>query len=455
MQMYKGLSTITNKVSEAEKENIPHHILDQINLEEQPWTVTNFQSQALRIIREIRSRNKCPILVGGTHYYTEAVLFNDIILPGQDRSTEVVSGVSEPTFPILDAPTSEIRAKLVEVDPKMALRWHPSDRRKIKRSLEIWLQTGRTASQIYNEQKQRKLDLLAGGPGATKEALMANSTLIFWLRADADALNQRLEDRVDAMLASGLVQDLQAITRHERDLITAGIPPDKTRGIWVSIGYKEMSPYLAAIDALSQPDPDLERIKSACIESTKSATRQYAHRQERWIRHHLSRSLTAAGAMDTLYPLDSTKPEHWTIKVRNPAMAITQTFLTGNNDDSTSTLPDPETISEMARETISAIRAGLENRHSKDNTTNTDYGCRHCEVCNKFLMTEKEWTGHLKSRSHFKALAGKRKWEAFKAWQVRQAKSSHRRDHDHNPDPGKGEKEEKEANDDDEKVVNT
>ncbi len=406
MQMYKGLHIITNKIPEIEKQNIPHHILDQIGLEEQPWTVGNFRREARKTIREIRSRGRLPILVGGTHYYTKAVLFHDYLLGGEDASSEGEEGSRE-RFPILDAPTSEMLAKLREVDPKIASRWHPLDRRKIQRSLEIWLQTGRTASQIWEEQSQRRLNLRASEPSAADKPSPAYSSLIFWLMGTGDIIKKRLDDRVDSMLASGLIAEAQGIAKYERELTASGLIIDKTRGIWASIGYKEIEPYLYDLDDAVKSQTQLEEIKASCIDAIKGATRRYARRQDRWISTHFSHALTESDAMDTLYPLDCTNLDEWEANVQQPVVNIIESLLAGN------TPPAPESLSDLARETISRIKAELKQNNTPE--------CRHCEVCDKTLMTEKEWTGHLRSNTHRKALAGRKKWEAFKAWEARQA----------------------------------
>jgi tRNA dimethylallyltransferase len=405
MQMYKGLPIITNKISEVERQKIPHHILDQIGLEEQPWTVSSFRREAHKTIREIRSRGRLPILVGGTHYYTKAVLFNDYLLGSED---EPFTGEEEPRekFPILDAPTSEILAKLREVDPRIASRWHPKDRRKIQRSLEIWLQTGKTASQTYEEQSQRRMNLRTGEADAAGDSSMAYSSLIFWLRAKDNVLKRRLDDRVDSMLGSGLIEEAQGIAAYARDLDSAGTTLDKTKGIWASIGYKEIEPYIFALDDNTKTQTEREQIKGSCIEAVKAATRQYARRQERWIRTHISDALTESRSMDTLYPLDCTNLSNWDNDVHQPATNLTAAFLGGRIRSS------PASLSEMAREILSNIGAELENGNTRE--------CRYCEVCDKTLMTEKEWTVHLRSNTHKKALAGRKRWAAFKAWQGRQ-----------------------------------
>ncbi|GKT84538.1 tRNA isopentenyltransferase [Colletotrichum tofieldiae] len=160
MQMYKGLPIITNKITPAERRGVPHHLLDHIGLDQPTWVVEDFKREANKVIREIRNRGNLPIVVGGTHYYTNALLFEDTLVGADDekpRDSDVKLDDDTSSFPILNEPTDVILAKLREVDPVMADRWHPNDRRKISRSLQIYLQHGRPASAIYAEQRQRKM----------------------------------------------------------------------------------------------------------------------------------------------------------------------------------------------------------------------------------------------------------------------------------------------------------
>ena len=79
MQMYEGLPIITNKIPENERNSIPHHLLGTVSLASEPWTVPKFVHESQRIIQEIRSRGRLPILVGGSHYYTQALLLSNTV----------------------------------------------------------------------------------------------------------------------------------------------------------------------------------------------------------------------------------------------------------------------------------------------------------------------------------------------------------------------------------------
>ena len=160
MQLYSGLPIITNKITVEERKGIPHHLLGCIGLDEPTWVVGTFVKRALGVIEEIRSRGKLPILVGGTHYYTQSLLFRDRLAEAEEDGEggeskkdhhEAQGPIEdlEDKYPILKESTENLLERLQDVDPVMAERWHPNDRRNIQRSLEIYLQTGRKSSDIY------------------------------------------------------------------------------------------------------------------------------------------------------------------------------------------------------------------------------------------------------------------------------------------------------------------
>ncbi|KAI4788202.1 tRNA isopentenyltransferase-like protein, partial [Aureobasidium sp. EXF-8845] len=281
MQLYEGLPVITNKMPEDERDGIPHHLLGCISLNEETWTVGNFVSNALAKISEIRARGRLPILVGGTHYYTQSLLFHDA-LANKSQDEEPVQNAER--LAVLEEPTEVLLAKLREVDPVMADRWHPNDRRKIQRSLEIWLQTGRKASDIYEEQRTRRetagQEVLSDD---TQDAsLLRMRTLVLWVAAQSDMLSKRLDTRVDKMVTQGLLDEVSTLSDFYDSRIADGESIDTTRGIWVAIGYKEFLDYQAALRKGDTSPTQLSKLLAQAIEKTKAGTRQYAKRQIRW-----------------------------------------------------------------------------------------------------------------------------------------------------------------------------
>lgn len=397
LQMYEGLPITTNKISVVERKGIPHHLLGCIKLQEEPWTVKEFLSQATTVISEIRSRGRLPILVGGTHYYTQSLLFEGSVV------TEESEGITQhekqvQDWPVLNAGTEEILQELRRVDPEMAMRWHPNDRRKLRRSLELYLKTGKKASEIYDQQqkvraKQCELTTIDDSLDTDSKSRLGiqaprqHAKLVFWLHASSEVLLERLEKRVDSMITQGLLEEATSMFAFLQHQGRQNIAVDQSRGIWVAIGFKELLPYI-----MDESKP--ASLRQEGIERTKIATRQYAKRQIRWIKLRLQRALDAAGARGNLFLLDGTDLSQWSLEVEGKASTIITDFLLDR------TLPQPESLSCAAKEILLLTE---ENARS----------ARFCETCDKTLMSEQEWIKHLKSKGHKNAIRPKVDWDAL------------------------------------------
>ncbi|KAJ4351378.1 tRNA dimethylallyltransferase, mitochondrial [Didymosphaeria variabile] len=392
MQLYKGLPIITNKITEDEMKGVSHHLLGRIGLEEETWTVGKFVANALGVIDEIRSRGKLPILVGGTHYYTQSLLFKDAL--SEEPLLKIDENQSE-RLPVLDEPTEVLLKRLREVDPVMADRWHPNERRKIQRSLEIFLKTGKPASQVYSEQQSKK-GLSADESGNTSS--LRFPTLLFWVHASKEVLTTRLDARVDKMLEKGLLSEVETLHNFRSDFeARTGQEIDQTRGIWVSIGYKEFMAYQTALCEGSHSEAELAKLKQAAIEKTQAATRQYAKRQVRWIQIKLLNALLAAGQGGNTFLLDLPDVSKWEAAAVRPSTDITERFLLGQS------LPDPASLSEAARDMLNPKR-------DYDLSQRPDlWGKRVCETCGTTSFNENDWKLHLKSRSHRRAVGTNKK----------------------------------------------
>ncbi|KAL5401483.1 hypothetical protein PMIN06_012115 [Paraphaeosphaeria minitans] len=392
MQLYKGLPIITNKITTEEMRGVPHHLLGKIGLDEETWTVGKFVANALGVIDEIRSRGKLPILVGGTHYYTQSLLFKDAL--AEEPKLKIEDDQSE-RDPILDQPTEILLDKLREVDPVMVDRFHPNERRKIQRLLEIYLKTGKPASQIYAEQQSKKEILKADSCDA---ASLRFPTLLFWMHASKDVLTTRLDSRVDKMVENGLLSEVEMLHNFRTEYkARTGQEVDKTRGIWVSIGCKEFSGYQDALCDGSYSDAALAKLKQAAIEKTQAATRQYAKRQIRWISIKLLNALLAAGQGGNTFLIDLPDVSKWDVAAVQPCSDITEKFLSGQP------LPDPATLSEAARDMLNP-------RRDYDLSQRPDlWGKQYCETCGKSCFNGNDWALHVESRSHRHAVNAKKK----------------------------------------------
>jgi tRNA dimethylallyltransferase len=408
MQLYSGLPIITNKITVEERKGIPHHLLGCIGLDEPTWVVGTFVKRALSVIEEIRSRGKLPILVGGTHYYTQSLLFRDRLAEAEENVEETdrheAQGPTEDLedkYPILKESTEKLLETLQDVDPVMAERWHPNDRRKIQRSLEIYLQTGRKASDIYAEQRLAQSTANSADSSSSEDSGLRFPTLLFWIHAETETLRTRLDSRVDKMLQRGLLDEVRTLHDYATEH-SAQQPIDDSRGIWVSIGYKEFSAYTAAVASGTANETDLRVLKDEAVERTKIATRQYAKRQTRWIRIKLLQALQAAQATSSLYLLDGTSIADFATNVLAPAADVTQAFLSGEP------MPEPKDMSEAAAEVLTA--AVIQDPESAASTPKK-WLRQKCELCGVTCVTEKQWEAHARSRAHRRLVSKKRKLE--------------------------------------------
>lgn len=395
MQMYRGLPIITNQIPVEERNGIPHYLLSCIGLEEEAWRIGIFKRETLRLIDDIHSRGKLPVLVGGTHYYTQAVLFKDQTVGenaeiGEEPTEEPEATSSAVKWPILDAPTEVVLQKLREVDPVMADRWHPNETRKIRRSLEIYFQTGRTASEVYAEQKMAKQKTAEEGSSLGTEQLRFPS-MIFWVHAERETLNSRLEKRVDVMVEQGLMTEARTMFDYIQEQQAQGITVDQERGVWVSIGFKELAPYFEALQKGSASAEELETLKQSSIESIKIATRQYSTSQIKWVRNKLWNALSAAGMTHRLYLLDSSDVKNWEQNITEPSEKLVHALI---NDEPT---PDPKSLSELARTTLAAKEAKAEKQKTGASK------CVTCDICQR-TMTSEQWDVHINGVAHRRAL---------------------------------------------------
>lgn len=396
--MYRGLPIVTNKITPAEQQGVPHHLIGNVSLQEEPWHVGVFKREAEGVIEEIRSRGRLPILVGGTHYYTQSLLFDDHLIDDADEKTQppqdgdLEISESSKKHPILAASTEEILAKLREVDPVMADRWHPKDRRRIQRSLEIYLTQGQKASDVYAKQRERKSALQQGDASPNVEEpdriISLESTLLFWVHAGQEVLKSRLDARVDKMVENGLIEEVQTLQKLLELETAASRPPDLTRGIWVSIGFKEFSPYLSTITNPEATEKDKSKALALSIEQTKAATRQYAKRQVRWIRLKLLIALKKADSLRNLYLLDGSDVSNFQRDVSGQAIKVSGDFLGGLE------LPLATEMSPAAAEFLTPSR-------DFDFGDRPDLWIRQtCDVCNVTAVTEANWNFHMQSRGH-------------------------------------------------------
>ena len=243
MQVYRGMDIGTAKATMAEREGIPHHMLDVA----EPWedySVARYVEQAEACCRDILRRGKLPILVGGTGLYI------DSLVSGRDfAAVDSDQGLREALAAEYDALGGEaMHRRLQELDPERAAILHPGDKRRIVRALEVYRLTGMTITE-HDRQTQ----------ALPKRFDAAAIHLNFKNRA---ALYARIDRRVDMMVEQGLFREVEG-------LLAAGLSPESTA--MQAIGYKEVVRSLQG-----------EMGREEAVALIKQSSRRYAKRQLTW-----------------------------------------------------------------------------------------------------------------------------------------------------------------------------
>jgi len=245
MQIYKGMTIGTAAPTPVETEGVPHHMVGVADPAEN-WSAARFVQTADCCIQDILARGRRPVLVGGTGLYLDAVL------AGRTFASGSAGGAvrEELSRQLAEDGIAPLLEELRRVDPESAARLHPADTKRILRALEVWRETGRTISQ-HNAETQ----------ALPPKYQSVKIGLAFRDREDMKALIDR---RVDAMLADGLLDEVQA-------LADRGLPDSATA--LQAIGYKELLPALRGEVPLA-----------AAVDEVKLRSRQYAKRQLTWLR---------------------------------------------------------------------------------------------------------------------------------------------------------------------------
>ena len=366
MQMYAGLDVATNKASADERAAVRHHLLsfstDYTGAELQ---VHEYRQRAREVVREVASRGKLPVLVGGSNYYMSAVLFDDRLAPRGDAAHDTVAVDAD-----LEAMTAgELMAELERVDRRMAERWHVNDVRRVRRSIMVFRATGRRHSDVIDEQRSA---------GSASRLHFARTRVIWVDCGDRDRLYARLDARVGEMRTAGIVDEVRAFWRQLRD---GGEPYDESRGVLQAIGFKEFRPLL---DVDGEPGED---VVEQCLDTLRRNTRKYAASQLTWIRNQWVKT----GVLHPhLYRVDGSDESAFADACIAPALAIVRHELPAAACDDAGEAGERAAICATHRVAAPTADAGESGPWRK----------RKCDVCHKEANGEREWEAHVKSRQH-------------------------------------------------------
>ena len=240
MQVYRGMDIGTAKPTPEERRRVAHHLLDLVE-PDADFTVAEFQRAYRSALADIADRGHRAILVGGTGLYQRAVI-DDLDLPGEWPDVRARLAAE-----LADVGAAALHARLATIDPLAATRMEPTNERRIVRALEVCEGSGRPFSSF--------------GPGL--DAYPSTEVGQIGLAWDRARLSHRIESRVHAMVAAGLVDEVAALTSE----------PGFSRTAAQALGYKEILDHLRGDCSLDE-----------AVDRTIVRTRQFAIRQIRWFR---------------------------------------------------------------------------------------------------------------------------------------------------------------------------
>ncbi|MCC5909891.1 MAG: tRNA (adenosine(37)-N6)-dimethylallyltransferase MiaA [Clostridiaceae bacterium] len=243
MQIYKHMNIGTAKPTTDEMQGIPHHLLDIIKPDED-FSVAEFQRKAKEIITQITTNNKMPIIAGGTGLYINSIIYN-MDFTSTVSNWELRKQLQEEA----DKYGNEyIHNKLKDIDLELANKIHKNNVKRVIRAIEIFQESGEKIGDFKNDiQLNNEYDFI-----------------IIGLTRDREELYERINKRVDIMIESGLINEVEKLIEmgYYENLIA-----------FKGLGYKEIIKYL-------KREYSLEDAK----EILKRDTRRYAKRQLTWFR---------------------------------------------------------------------------------------------------------------------------------------------------------------------------
>ena len=245
MQVYKYMDIGTAKITKEEMEDITHYMVDELEPDEE-FNVVVFKRLALKYMDEIYKKGKIPLIVGGTGFYIQALLYDIDFTENDDDGGAIRKELEE----LVRVKGGEyLHSELAKVDKESADDIHPNNVKKVIRALEYYKLTGQKMSEHNKEQRQKESPY---------------NFLYLVLNDDRQLLYDRIDKRIDIMLKDGLIDEVKSLKEkgYTKDLVSMQ-----------GLGYKEILDYLDGSSTLDE-----------AIYILKRDTRHFAKRQLTWFR---------------------------------------------------------------------------------------------------------------------------------------------------------------------------
>ncbi len=243
MQIYKEMDIGTAKPTKEEMQGIKHYMIDIISPDER-YSVADYKKQAKEAIKEILSKGKVPIVVGGTGLYVDSLIY-EIDYPEIEFDEKYRKELEQE---VEEKGLNTLYEKAKEIDEEAIKKISPNDKKRILRILEIYHATGKNKTEQEKESRKNKPEF---------------NYKVFALNMERSKLYDRINKRVDIMIENGLIEEVENIYKKYNEFPTA----------MQGLGYKEVVDYL-----------EKRLTKEKMIEKIKQETRRYAKRQLTWFR---------------------------------------------------------------------------------------------------------------------------------------------------------------------------
>lgn len=244
MQIYDEMNIGTAKPDKEEMQGIKHYLIGNIK-PTQRYSVSEFKKDAIASIEEIISKNKMPIVVGGTGLYVNSLVYG-IDYPEIETNLKYRKQLEQE---VLEKGLQYLYDRAVEIDKEAMKNISPNDKKRILRVLEIYKETGKTKTEIEKESRKNGIPY---------------DYRIFAINMPRDILYDKINKRVDIMLEKGLIQEVEKLYKKYGEKLLTSMQ---------AIGYKEVVEYLKGNCS-----------KEEMIEKVKMETRRYAKRQLTWFK---------------------------------------------------------------------------------------------------------------------------------------------------------------------------
>lgn len=244
MQVYQYMNIGTAKITKEEMSEVPHYLIDELEPEEE-FNVVKFQQLSKKYIQQIYDRNKIPIIVGGTGFYIQAVLYD---IDFTENETDITYRNSLEQL-LEEKGAQYLHAMLAEADPESAKAIHANNSKRVIRALEFLKLTGDKISEHNKEQREKESPY---------------QFCYFVLNKNRAKLYETINARVDKMMECGLLNEVKELASrgYTRDLVSMQ-----------GLGYKELLAYLEGECTLEE-----------AVEILKRDTRHFAKRQLTWFK---------------------------------------------------------------------------------------------------------------------------------------------------------------------------